>query len=112
MKNVNILSLESIQKPDDFNLRDFTRQVFDMYDGPIEKVTLCCTNEMMNYIIDKFGAAAEITPIDHKHFSATTDVSVSKTFFGWVFQFNGDIKILFPSSVVEKYSEMLKNAIK
>ena len=38
-------------------------------------------------------------------------MSVSQTFFAWVFQFNGDIEIIEPEPVVVKYREMLRNAL-
>ena len=84
----------------------------DMFDGAEEKVTLLCKNDMMNYIVDKFGDEVETSPVDKDFFEATADISVSQTFFAWVFQFNGDIKITGPSSVVSRYREMLNSALK
>lgn len=95
----------------DFNLPEFTRQVFDMYDGSTETVTLLCKNDMMNYIVDRFGDAVETSPTDHEHFAAVAEVSVSQTFFAWVFQFNGDIQIKGPESVVDRYKAMLTSAL-
>ena len=97
-------------KPRDFYLPEYTRQVFEMYDGAQETVALLCKNDMMNYIIDRFGEEVEIAPIDSDHFMAVAEVSVSLTFFAWVFQFNGEIKITEPESVVSKYREMLQRA--
>lgn len=111
MKEINILSADTVPKPSDFNLPDFARQVFDMYDGAQETVTLLCENDMMNYIVDKFGDEVETTPIDCEHFKAVAEISVSQTFFAWVFQFNGSIKITSPSSVVARYKEMLMSAL-
>ena len=90
----------------------FTSQVFDMYDGTKEKVTLLCKNELMNYIVDKFGDEVETSPTDNSHFKAVVEVSVSQTFFAWVFQFNGEVKVTNPSAVVSRYREMLENALK
>ena len=57
----------------------------------------------MNYIIDRFGDDVETAPLDYAHFKAVAKVSVSQTFLGWVFQFNGDIKIIDPVTVVDRY---------
>ena len=86
--------------------------VCEAFDGAEEKVTLLCKNDMMNYIVDKFGNEVETSPVDKDFFEATADISVSQTFFAWVFQFNGDIKITSPSDVVLRYREMLQNALK
>ena len=112
MKGINVLSVDVVEKTKNFSLPEFTRQVFDMYDGIKEKVILLCKNDLMNYIIDRFGDRVETFPIDCGHFKVTTEVSVSQTFFAWVFQFNGDIKIISPKSVAERYDTMLKNALK
>lgn len=111
MKEVNILTADAVEKPADFNLPEFTRQVFDMYDGSTETVTLLCKNDMMNYIIDRFGDDVETALLDYAHFKAVAKVSVSQTFLGWVFQFNGDIKIIGPVTVVDRYKMMLANAL-
>lgn len=111
MKEVNILTADAVEKPTDFNLPEFTRQVFDMYDGSSETVTLLCKNDMMNYIVDRFGDAVETSPIDYEHFAAVAEVSVSQTFFAWVFQFDGDIQIKSPELVVDRYKAMLTNAL-
>lgn len=95
----------------DFNLPEFTRRVFDMYDGETKKVTLVCKNDLMNYIVDRFGDEVDTVPGDCGHFRAVAEVSVSQTFFAWVFQFNGDIRITAPEEVVLQYGEMLKNAL-
>jgi predicted DNA-binding transcriptional regulator YafY len=112
MKSISILCSDAVPQPKDFNLPDFTRQVFDMYDGTKEKVTLLCKNELMNYIVDKFGDEVETSPTDDSHFKAVVEVSVSQTFFAWVFQFNGEVKIANPSADVSRYREMLENALK
>lgn len=111
MKKVNILSADAVKKSDDFSSPEFTRQVFDMYDEAKETVTLLCKNDMMNYIIDRFGDNLETAPMDCWHFNAVADVPVSQTFFAWVFQFNGEIKITSPETVVAKYKKMLGNAL-
>lgn len=111
MKEVSILTADAVERPADFNLPEFTRQVFDMYDGSTETVTLLCKNDMMNYTIDRFGDDVETAPLDYAHFKAVAKVSVSQTFLGWVFQFNGDIKIIVPVTVVDRYKMMLANAL-
>lgn len=80
MKEVEILSADAAAKPADFNLPEFTRRVFDMYDGETKKVTLVCKNDLMNYIVDRFGDEVDTVPGDCGHFRAVAEVSVSQTF--------------------------------
>ena len=109
---LDIMEEAAVPQPDDFSLPDFAREVFDMYDGTPETVTLYCKNEMMKVILDRFGEAVETAPLDEQHFRARAEVSVSRTFFGWLFQFCGDIELVGPENVVEQYRNMLDAARK
>ena len=57
-----------------------------------------------------FGADMHTEALDDS-FIAEVNVSVSPTFFGWVFGFAGKIKIISPQSVVVVYKRELKKAI-
>lgn len=107
---LEILENDAVPPSSDFSLPEFAREVFDMYDGQTQTVTLKCKNEMMKVILDRFGDSVVTKPLDVGHFQAEAEVSVSRTFFGWVFQFCGDIQILAPRRVLEQYRKMLEKA--
>ncbi len=44
--------------------------------------------------------------LDPDRFIATVNVSLSPTFYAWVFQFGGDIKIISPAKAVDEMTEM------
>ena len=92
--------------PKDFNIAEFSKSVFNMYDTELKTVELFCTNELMKVIIDKFGKEVETKPFDSQRFIATVDVSASPTFFGWVFQFVGKMRILSPQSVADEFKSI------
>jgi predicted DNA-binding transcriptional regulator YafY len=64
----------------------------------------------MNYVIDRFGDDVWTEITDREHFTAAVEVSVSQTFFAWVFQFAGGIRITEPAVVKEQYRQMLEKA--
>lgn len=99
------------QKPTDFDPIDYTINVFSMYDGDMETVELRCENDMMDSVLDRFGDEVRIEPIDEGHFKATASVSVSQTFFAWVFQFAGHIRLVGPALVQEQFQKMLRDAL-
>jgi predicted DNA-binding transcriptional regulator YafY len=99
------------KKPDDFDPVNYVVNVFSMYDGDAETVELLCENNMMDSVMDRFGDEAQIQEADSDHFKVTAQVSVSQTFFAWVFQFAGHIQLIGPNSVRERYQEMLQNAL-
>ena len=109
MCNVNISSESCVAKPKGFDISEYVKQTFRMYGDKLETVTLKCKNEVMKSVIDRFGLDVQTEPYaDGKHFKATVEVGVSQTFFGWVFQFAGDIQIVKPASVKKRFVEMAK----
>ena len=55
---------------------------------------------------DRFGSKLETKQISDDNFSVTVEVSLSPPFYAWVFQFNGDIKILSPNKAVKDITKM------
>ena len=103
----NILSAKAVEKPTDFDLAEFTREVFFMYDGNKVTVDLRCDNSLMKTMIDRFGEDVTTLAYDMTSFRLITEVASSQTFLGWVFGFGGKVQILAPESVKEQYREMI-----
>ncbi len=110
MKAPDILDMSIVPRPENFDPVNYTVNIFSMYDGETNDVTLICRNELMNYVIDRFGDDVRTEITDEEHFTATVEVSVSQTFFAWVFQFAGGIRITGPAAVKEQYHQMLEKA--
>lgn len=110
MRTPEILETPIIPAPADFDPVDYIVNVFSMYDGDTCDVVLRCKNHLMNYVVDRFGTEFSSEQVDEKSFQATVEVSVSKTFFAWVFQFTGEMEIVAPQEVWQQYQEMLTAA--
>lgn len=89
----------------------YTAQVFKMYGGETEKVTLQFDEQMVEYIYEKFGINTKICSADEEQFTTQVDVQISPTFFGWVLQFAGKMKIVAPQNVCDEYVAILNKAI-
>ncbi len=100
-----------VPPPKDFDVRDYTDKVFRMYDGPEENVTLQCSMEILDQVIDQFGEQIELKNKTKKQFTVTVPVSLSTTFYAWVFQYVGKMKITSPEYVKEEYQEYLREAM-
>ncbi len=98
-----ISEASAVPKPDDFNIAKYSRTVFQMYEDETYEVVLECKNTLMKSIIDRFGDDVETEPSGKEHFIATITVSTSNTFFGWIFSFGGDMKIVAPQEVKDRY---------
>lgn len=99
-----------VPAPEDFDIRDYTDKVFRMYGGPEENVTLRCSMEILDQVIDRFGDGIDIKG-GKKHFTVTVPVSLSTTFYAWVFQYVGKMSILAPEHVRESYAGYLEEAL-
>ena len=89
----------------------YTAQVFKMYGGETVKVTLVFDARMIDYIYEKFGMDTKIRPCEDDSFTANVEVQLSPTFWGWLFQFTGQMRITAPEWACDEYTEMLKKAI-
>ena len=106
IREAKILDIRSKAKPKGFKVDDYAKQTFEMYEGEVAKVKLECKANLMRYVVDRFGEKVNTTKIDDDRFMATVDVMLSPVFFGWVFQFGGDIKIKAPKKAVNEFKNM------
>ena len=81
-----------------------------MFGGEPEEVTLRFANELIGTIYDKFGEDTQMTRLDEETCTARVTVQVSPTFWGWVFQFRGELQILEPQDLIDTYKALLESA--
>lgn len=91
------------------NVDDYTEQTFKMFAGPKVNVTLEFSAALIGPVYDKFGEDTKITPAENDRYTARVQIQKSPTFWGWLFQFAGDMKILKPKSLVEEYYGRVNN---
>lgn len=108
MIDMRISEMTAVRKPKDFDVSDYFSQIFSMYDGNDCRVTLLCENDLMKHIIDRFGEKVFTAPVDDKHFVVETTVSLSQTFYGWVFSFGGKMKITAPQQAIDGFEAILE----
>ena len=106
----HILEEDAVPQPEDF---DITRinTMFGMFIGEPQRVTLVCDNSVMDHIVDRFGDELEIFPLDGRRFQISVMVTASKPFYGWVFGFDGKVRITAPAKVKREYEKMLQRAV-
>ena len=110
--NLEILEEKSLPKPRNYRISGFANKVFRMYDGTLQEVELFCKEPMMKQLVDHFGTDFEVLPAEEGYFTAKIKVSVSRTFFSWLFQFGSDVRIIGPEQVREQYRRMLEDALR
>ena len=88
----------------------YTEQAFKMFSGQLEDVVLEFDRGVIGAVYDKFGESVNMMPSGESKIVATVRVRISPTFWGWVFQFGRQMKILSPAHVVAEYDKKLEEA--
>ncbi len=89
----------------------YTGQAFKMYRGDPVEVTLQFKDKLIGVVFDKFGEGIPMTRGDGDIITAKVKVQIAPTFWGWLFQFGGDMKILSPNSAIEEYKKRVKSLL-
>lgn len=77
----------------------YTEQVFKMYNGEAELVTIEFAPDKLGVIYDKFGENIEVRHADKGWLKIKVTVQISPTFWGWIYQLGDQIKIVSPKGV-------------
>ena len=105
--NIELTDAKAVKRPKGFKVSNYSDSIFGMYSGSEAEVELECHNDLMKYIIDRFGEKIKVRPTENGTFLTTVTVQLSPVFYGWVFQFGGGIKIVGPKRVVDEYKTLL-----
>lgn len=81
----------------------YTEQVFKMYGGETVDVVLEFSDNLIGAVYDKFGEDIKMTRVADDKCTAAVKVQVSPVFWGWLFQFAGQMNITSPESAIEEY---------
>ena len=100
-------------KENNQKLTDSIAAQSDILDKFVEKFVKEMENcfKAMNTVIDHFGSKVKTKPVDEDHFLFDAEVSVSPTFFSWIFEFGGMIKIEGPEYVKQAYRQHAEKSL-
>lgn len=110
IKQVKILPINRpvIEAYRDFDVVAYTNRIFDMFGGEkTESVQIEFDNEMINVVIDKFGKDVSIYGRTDCTFRVSVEVSVTSTFFGWLFLSGPKAKVIGPEHVKQQVKEYI-----
>jgi len=111
LHNPKVIEERAVPKPKDFNVDDYANKIFKMFDGEDVMVELECENSLMKYIVDHYGLDIETKRTTEETFIAKVPATLSPTFYSWVFQFAGQMKIIGPEKAVEEFRDILKKQL-
>ena len=113
MVSVEMIDQYISQKAVDLRLSvgKFTEQTIKMFGGAEEDVVLEFERKTVGSIYDRFGEGTKMLPSAEGKYIARVRVQLSPTFWGWLFQFGKQVKLLAPDHVVQKYRQMCQSAV-
>lgn len=89
----------------------YTEQAFKMFSGQLEDVVLEFDRGIIGAVYDKFGEGVNMMASGENKVIATVKVRVSPTFWGWLFQFGKQMRVISPSHIVEEYRQKISELL-
>ena len=83
-----------------------------MYGGQLQEITIQFENCLIGAVYDKFGEDTQMRRISEEVCEATVTVLISPTFWGWIFQFGGKMKIVSPDIIVNECDVQIATLLK
>ena len=111
MERIEIKEDEPIseQAKEKINVGEYTEQTFKMYKGELRDITHEFDDKLITSVYDKFGEGIKMIRTGEHSCVASVSVRISPTFWGWLFQFGNQMKILSPASVIEGYKAQVRD---
>ena len=85
-----------------------TEQAFKMYAGEAVDIVLEFRDSLIGVVFDKFGEGTKMIRSGEHKCVATVKVQISPVFWGWLFQFAGEMQLLSPEPLVQEYKDRAK----
>ena len=104
MESLTVTDTPRDPLPENFDLGKYVRTIFDMYSGRTETVQLCFDRQLINVVMDRFGADAHIHA-DGDHIAVTAPVEVGPTFYGWLAQFGTQAELVSPAPIRQAFAD-------
>ena len=88
-----------------FDITEHKKQVFGMFVGKEERVSITIDNSLIDPVMDKFGEDVQL--VDKGDGTALLNISVqiSPAFLGWCCSFGDKLQVIHPQSVVAQVTD-------
>ena len=95
-----------------FDITEHKKQVFGMFVGEEERVSIQIDNSLIDAVMDKFGE--NISLMDRGDGTAQLEISVqiSAAFLAWCCSFGDKLKVVYPKAVVASVKQYIANMAK
>ena len=84
-----------------FDVQAYTQGLFSMFGGERVLARIAFAPHLIGAVLDRFGRDVALVEEADGWFSIAADVIVSPAFWGWLFQFGADARVVAPASLVK-----------
>lgn len=88
-----------------FDITEHRKQVFGMFVGKEERVSMTIDNSLIDPVMDKFGEEVQLVDRGDGTAQLNISVQVSLAFLGWCCSFGDKLTVIYPQSVVSQMTE-------
>ncbi|MBR2988525.1 MAG: WYL domain-containing transcriptional regulator [Clostridia bacterium] len=113
MSGVEVLkaNIKKNENAQEYQIKKHKLQLFGMYGGKEERVTIVADAKLLDVMYDKFGKTVTFSKTDNGKISFEAVVQLSPAFLAWCCSFGNKLKVTSPQSVVEEIKKYLKSTL-
>ncbi len=97
---------------DRFDSADYAGKLFNMFSGKEQRVSIRCSNKILEEIVDRFGDNIKFKSQNADSFTAEITAITGEGFVSWVLQYGADIKVISPQELRSAISERALQIVK
>lgn len=94
-----------------FDTADYSNRIFNMFTGDNAEIELCCSNEIIDDILERFGEATPVKIFDDTHFIIRAEVELSSGLVSWIMQYGTDITVVSPKELSDAVKDKAKEIL-
>ena len=109
----HIQAQETNHIPLPFDTKEHLKNTMGMYKGQKTTIQLQCANNqtLISHVFEKFGKDIMVQEVTNSHFTIAVPIEISPVFYGWLFQWTPQIRIVSPIDIKEHYHTMCSQAL-
>ena len=97
---------------DRFDSADYAGKLFNMFSGQEQRVSLRCSNRILEEIVDRFGENIKFKSQNADSFTAEITAITGEGFVSWVLQYGADIRVISPAELRNAICERAAQIVK
>lgn len=86
----------------EFNTADYSEKVFNMYSGEEEEITLDCSTDILEQVIDRFSDKIFIRTAEENRFLFSCHAYISDGLVTWIMQFGDKMQVKGPEKLKDR----------